>query len=46
MNPLLLNFFLIDLFPIMDDIDIASDTDDDTTYMSAGNIDEATDSLG
>lgn len=30
----------------MDDIDIASDTDDDTTYMSAGNIDEAIDSLG
>ena len=30
----------------MEDLDIASDADDNTPYMSAGNIDEVIDSLG
>ena len=36
---------MIDFFPVMDNIGIASDTDDDKTYMSAGNTAEAIDSL-
>ena len=40
LDPLLLNIFLIDLFFIDDNIDIASYADDNTPYISAKNIDE------
>ena len=39
LGPLLYNTFLIDLFIVIEDTDIASSTDDNTTYVSADNID-------
>ena len=39
LGPLLYNAFLIDLFIVIEDTDIASYTDDNTTYVSADNID-------
>ena len=39
LGPLLFNIFLIDLFFIIEDTDIASYADDNTPYVTAGNID-------
>ena len=45
LGPLLFNIFLIDLFFIIEDNDIASYTDDNTPYVIADNIDEVIKSL-
>ena len=45
MGLFLFNIFLIDLFLIIDDVDLASYTDDNTPYVTADNVDEAIDSL-
>ena len=39
LGPLLFNIFLIDLFFIIEDSDIASYVDDNTPYVIADNID-------
>ena len=44
-GPLLFNIFLIDLFFIIEDVDIASYVDDNTPYVSADNIDGVIKSL-
>ena len=38
-------FFLADLFFILSDIDIATDADDNTSYIAADNNDDLTESL-
>ena len=45
LGPLLFNIFLIDLFFIIEDTDIASYADDNTPYFSADNIDGVIKSL-
>ena len=45
LGPLLFNIFLIDLFFIIEDTNIASYIDDNTPYVSAGNIDRVIESL-
>ena len=45
LGPLLFNIFLIDLFFIIEDTNIASYVDDNTPYVSAGNIDRVIKSL-
>ena len=45
LGPLLFNIFLIDLFFIIEDTDIASCTDDNTPYVIADNIDGVIKSL-
>ena len=40
LGPLLFNIFLIELFFIVEDIDIVSYADDNTTYISANNKNE------
>ena len=45
LGPLLFNIFLIDLFFIIEDTDIASYADDNTPYVIADNIDGVIKSL-
>ena len=45
LGPLLFNVFLIDLFFIIENTDIASHADDNTPYISAGDIDGVIKSL-
>ena len=45
LGPLLFNIFLIDLFFIIEDTNIASYIDDNIPYVSAGNIDRVIESL-
>ena len=44
-GPLLFNIFLVDLFLVLKDVDIANFTDDNTPFTSANNIDDLIDSL-
>ena len=46
MGLFLFNIFLIDLFLIIDDVDLASYPDDNTPYVTADNADEVIDSFG
>ena len=46
LGPLLFNTFLIDLFFIIKDLDIANYADDNTPYVSECNMDGADKSLG
>ena len=46
LGPLLFNIFLVDLFLIHSDIDIANFADDNTPYLSAKNIEDVIESLG
>ena len=45
LGPLLYNIFLADLFLVLKDVDIANFADDNTSFTSANNIDDLTDSL-
>ena len=40
LGPLLFNVFLCDLFPIMENIDIASYADDNTSYTTGNSMEE------
>ena len=45
LGPLLFNIFLVDLFCIHSDIDIANFADDNTPYLSAKNVEDVIESL-
>ena len=46
LGPLIFNMFLWDIFLIMENIDIASYTDDNTSYTTGNSIEEVIQKLG
>ena len=46
LGPLIFNIFLWDIFLIMENIDIASYTDDNTSYTTGNSIEEVIQKLG